>query len=67
MQIPVKEVEKRMIIDDGTDKAIIDEVWPDQGPGLGIVLNGQLIKDGSKYQRRFMNTETLVDCTGRNL
>ena len=67
MQIPVQEVEKRMIIDDGKDQVIIDETWPDQGKGLGVVLKGQLIKDGSIYHRRFLNPNTLVECTGRNL
>lgn len=67
MQIQISEVKKRMIIDDGSDRVIISEAWEDQGPGLGIVLKGQKVADGSAYLRRFLNPELMVEQIGKIL
>jgi hypothetical protein len=67
MQIPAKEIKKRDIIDDGVSKMIVDDVTPDQGPGLGILVRGQRISDGSPWSMRFINPDEMVECSGRNL
>lgn len=64
MKIRVKEIKKRMIIDDGGAKVIVAEVWPDQGPGLGIMVKGLRVLDGSSWQRRFYSPDTWVDHIG---
>lgn len=67
MQIPVKEVERGMIIDDGHHEAVIGEAWSDQGVGLGVVLKGLVVGSGTRYFRRFLNPDLMIDVKGRNM
>lgn len=61
MRIPVDEVRMAMTIDDGHDVVMVRETWPNQGCGLGVVIKGFLIKDGSIYFRRFLDPKHIVE------
>lgn len=61
METLVAEVKKGMIIDDGTsDPVLVSEVW-DQGRGLGVVIKGQHVDDGTLYHRRFLDYDKTVE------
>lgn len=65
MQTPVAEVEKGMVIDDGDhDPVLVSEVW-DQGRGLGVVIKGTHVDDGTTYHRRFLDYDKTVEVTGK--
>jgi hypothetical protein len=61
MQILVADIKEGMVIDDGThDTVKVSSVW-DQGRGLGVVIKGQHVDDGTTYHRRFLDYETTVE------
>ena len=65
MQIKVSEVKEKDIIDDGKyDSVIVTTVYPAQ-PGLGVVIKGESVDDGTAYFHRFLNPETLVTKVGQ--
>lgn len=66
MQIAVKDAERGMIINDGKQDVLVNEVW-DQGVGLGIVIKGMDMDTGATYHRRFLNPELIIEMNSRNM
>lgn len=61
MQIPVHEVKQRDIINDGKhDDILVTTVYPAQ-PGLGVVIKGEHVDDGTPYFHRFLNADLLIE------
>lgn len=61
MQIEISEVERHMVIHDGTHDILITEVWPNQGRGLGVVIKGKIVDSDMPYFRRFLDPEVIVE------
>ena len=59
-QISVASVKPGMIIDDGWEKVIVEEVVPPASVGLGIVIKGLTIAKAVGYAKRFMDPDELV-------
>jgi hypothetical protein len=58
IDIKVKDVMPGMIITDNDEVTlVVSDVWPDQGPGLGIMVKGRVIADARDYEQRFFNVE----------
>ena len=60
--ISINEIEEGMIIEteDG-ERVVVSDVWPDQGPGLGIVVKGRNVANAKDWERRFVDTEETVE------
>ena len=60
-QIKASEIKPSMfIIDQLDEKIVVDEVWPSQGTGLGIVVKGKRILDFKPSYNRYLDEDTLV-------
>lgn len=60
-EITAAQVKVNMVIVDQLgDKIVVDEVWDDQGPGLGIVVRGKRILDFMSSHNRYLDGQLPV-------
>lgn len=54
------EIEVGMVIQVKYDKDLIevDEVWENQGPGLGVMIKGFYISSDKRWEQRFVSPDT---------
>lgn len=61
-QIKASEIQENMIIEIlYGEHLVVDEVWPDQGPGLGIMVHGKTVRNVEDKALRFYDPDEIVN------